>query len=236
MGHQPEEKPVLGHVRGANIAQNIIEECSRLEIKVLTLYAFSTENWQRSFEEVSFLMHLLRRQLVRERHQLMKNNIRFQIIGDPSKLPEQTRLEVFKTQEMTQGNNGMLLIFALNYGSRQEIVHACRAIAEKIQSGQLSPDELTEAVFAQHLQTNLIPDPDLIIRTSGEFRLSNFLMWQAAYSEILVRKTLWPDFSVAELHLCLQEYQTRTRRFGRTSENTSGNTGEMQNETNLVEI
>lgn len=207
-----------GHLRGAKVAQKIIEECSALKLEALTLFAFSTENWLRPSEEVTFLMHLLRRQLSRERHKLVANNIRFKVIGDLTRLPDFTRDSVLETMEATKNSTGMILTFALSYGSRQEITRACKDIAQKVLEGALSVQDISEDLVSGHLQTADLPDPDLIIRTSGEYRLSNFLLWQAAYSEILIRETLWPDFSVNELHECLRSYQLRTRRFGRVLE------------------
>ena len=204
-----------GHLRGAKVAQNIIEECSRLNLDVLTLFAFSTENWFRPKEEISFLMRLLKRQLSRERDKLIKNRIRFQIVGDASRLPRFAQEEVKKTIDATKDNTGMTLVFALSYGSRQEITEACREISKRVQEGSLSPEDINEDTVENCLQTRGLPNPDIILRTSGEYRLSNFLLWQAAYSEIFVTDTLWPDFTVKELHQIVQKYEGRERRFGR---------------------
>ena len=209
-----------GHLRGARVAQNTIEECSRMGIQVLTLFAFSTENWFRPEEEVAFLMHLLRRQLKRKRGQLISNNIRFKIIGDMQRLPDFVQEEAQKTIEMTAKNTGMTLVFALSYGSRLEIVKSCRAIAERVQCGELAPADVDEQLFGSFLATKGLPDPDLILRTSGEYRLSNFLLWQAAYSEIFISESLWPDFSNEELHEIVKTFENRERRFGRVAPQT----------------
>lgn len=206
-----------GHLKGAKVAQKIIETCAEKKLESLTLYTFSSENWKRPEKEVSFLMHLLKRQLHKERHKLIEQNIRFTTIGDSSKLPETTRKEIQKTVEMTKDNTGMNLVFALSYGGRQEITNACRALAEKVQKGEINAQDITEQTLADHLETQPHRDPDLIIRTSGEFRLSNFLLWQAAYSELIVSPTLWPDFTVNELEACFREFQQRSRRFGGVS-------------------
>ena len=209
---------LFGHIRGAKVARSIIEECSRLGIQNLTLFAFSTENWFRPQDEVTFLMHLLFRQLKREREKLMSNNIRFHSIGEVSKLPKFVAEEVFKTIEMTAKNTGMNLTFALSYGGRQEIALMAQEIARQVQSHQIKPEEIDEATIARLMPSSFLPDPDLIVRTSGESRISNFFLWQAAYSEIFFEKKPWPEFTIADLHSILQQYQTRERRFGRTGE------------------
>jgi undecaprenyl diphosphate synthase len=210
---------IFGHIRGAKIAKNTIEYCSELGIQHLTLYAFSTENWSRPEREVSFLMMLLRRHLRKERKNLVKNNIRFSVIGEIDRLPIAVQQEARATIEETKNNTGMGLTFALSYGGRQEITEATRLIAQAIKFGQLEPSEINEQLVASYLQTQIaqIPDPDLIIRTSGEHRLSNFLLWQAAYSELYITNTLWPDMTNLELSRAFIEYSSRERRFGRTT-------------------
>lgn len=207
----------FGHLKGARVAKTAIEACAELGVEYLTLYAFSTENWLRPKAEVSFLMRLLARHLRRERRSLMKNNIRFAVIGDSSRLPDTVRAEVERTIEETSKNTGMNLVFALSYGGRQEITEAVRKIATEVASGSLKPEDISDSLVTQSLQSSFLPDPDLIIRTSGEFRLSNFLLWQAAYSELYITQTLWPNFTIDELQLALNQYSTRERRFGRTT-------------------
>ncbi|MCB9072469.1 MAG: isoprenyl transferase [Bdellovibrionaceae bacterium] len=208
---------LFGHVKGTKVAKQIIEECSRLKIENLTLYAFSTENWHRPRVEVSFLMKLLTKYLHRERENLIKNNIRFECIGQLDRLPGAAIVEINKTVELTKHNTGMKLFFALSYGGRQEIVNAAKLFAKDVQLGMRRTEELTEELFSSYLSTYPTPDPDLVIRTSGEMRLSNFLPWQLVYSEIYFSQILWPDFTVADLHQALHNYNHRERRFGKTS-------------------
>lgn len=207
----------FGHLKGARVAKSIVETCAEIGIQQLTLYAFSTENWLRPKSEVSFLMMLLGRHLRKERRGLVQNGIRFSVIGDLSRLPAAVRDEAVKTIEETSHNTGMSLTFALSYGSRQEITGAVRSLCEDVAAGCLRPEDINEAMVAQRLQTANMPDPDLIVRTSGEYRLSNFLLWQAAYTELYVTATLWPDFSADELRTALRQYALRERRFGQTA-------------------
>jgi undecaprenyl diphosphate synthase len=207
-----------GHVRGARVAKKMVEKCATDGVQFLTLYAFSTENWMRPKAEVHFLMQLLARHLKKEREALVRNNIRFQTIGEISLLPAAVQKEVATTIAATSACDGMTLIFALSYGGRQEITRAFKEIAEQIQKNQLSLEDISEKLIEKHLSTQNIPDPDLIIRTSGEYRLSNFLLWQAAYSEFYITPTLWPDFKESDLEASFQFYATRERRFGKTSE------------------
>ncbi len=209
---------VFGHIRGAKVAKAVIEECARLKIPHLTLFAFSTENWYRPLEEVSFLMHLLQRQLIREREALMRNNIRFQVAGDVRRLPEPVQAVVMETLEITSRNTGMILTFALSYGGRQEIAQMAREIARQAAEGTLSEEDVDEALVANLMPTSFLPDPDLIIRTSGEKRISNFFLWQAAYSEIEFEPAAWPDFKIHDLHRILNQFGSAERRFGRISE------------------
>jgi undecaprenyl diphosphate synthase len=212
-----------GHLRGARIAKNIIETCADRGVRYLTLYAFSTENWMRPHTEVSFLMGLLARHLRKERKNLIENNIRLTTIGDVSRLPLAVAHEVEKTVQETAKCTGMNLIFALSYGSRQEITGALKKICAEVQAGKITIEEINENLVSKMLETADVPDPDLIIRTSGEFRLSNFLLWQAAYSELYISETLWPDFTIADLDRAFQFYSTRERRFGQTSAQMSNN-------------
>jgi len=205
---------VAGHQRGVKAAREIIEACARLKLPCLTLYAFSRENWSRPQAEVEFLMRLLREYLKRELPTIHKNNIRLTIIGRDSDLPEPVRKDLDRATQLTGGNSGMNLVVALNYGARAEIVDAFNAMLEKARAnGQLELRADEEAIAA-HLYTAGLPDPDLLIRTSGEMRVSNFLLWQIAYAEIYVTETLWPDFSRVCLFEALIDYQKRERRYG----------------------
>jgi undecaprenyl diphosphate synthase len=205
---------VFGHIKGTRIAKKIITDCSRLGIKNLTLYAFSTENWLRPEAEVSFLMKLLRRYLDKEAQNLVKENIRFSIIGEVERLPQDVSESIQKTMLATENCTGLNLIFAISYGSRQEITKAVCSIAEKIRVGALLPDQVDESTIQSHLSTSGTPDPDLIIRTSGEKRISNFLLWQAAYAELYFCETLWPDFTKMNLMAAFEDFASRSRRFG----------------------
>ncbi len=207
-----------GHSRGANVAGVIIEEAARLNIPQLTLFTFSTENWLRPEREVAFLMMLLSRRLKKERNTLMKNNIRFQCIGDLERLPKSVLDVVHETIKVTAQNTGMELVFALSYGGRQDLTFAMKSIAADIASGQVELADVDEALIASRLETHQFHDPDLIIRTSGESRLSNFFLWQAAYSEIYITDTLWPDFTKEDLLQALNFFSSRERRYGRTGE------------------
>jgi len=208
---------VRGHEKGVEAVRRIVEICRELNISVLTLYAFSTENWQRPESEVKALMGLLKRFLVEEAADLARNNIRLNVIGQPHRLPQDVRDTIDQVREATAANTGMLLNLALSYGGRTEITDMVRAIAVKVASGEIVPEDIDESVVADHLYTSGIQDPDLMIRTSGEMRISNFLLWQLAYSEIFVTPTLWPDFTREEFLNILQDYQRRDRRFGRVS-------------------
>ena len=213
---QLRRKPrAYGHIRGTRVAKKMITECSRLGIKVLTLYAFSTENWLRPQSEVNLLMKLLQRYLARETENLIKENIRFTVIGNLEKLPADTISAISSAMQATEKCHGLNLVFALSYGSRQEITEMVKTIAEKVQTKQLTVADINEQVVLEHLSTFPIPDPDLIIRTSGEKRLSNFLLWQAAYSEFYFAETLWPDFTQKDLYQALKNFSLRQRRFGK---------------------
>ena len=217
---QVRRKPrIFGHIKGTRVAKKIITSCSRKGIKNLTLYAFSTENWYRPQPEVAFLMDLLRRYLKKETENLVKENIRFSIIGDVSRVPNDVKEAIDTAMVATSACDGLNLVFALSYGSRQEITNAVRDIAARVASGELKPEEIDESIVNASLSTYPMPDPDLIIRTSGELRLSNFLMWQAAYSEFYFTPTLWPDFTETDLEQALQDYHRRQRRFGAVASN-----------------
>ena len=209
---------VEGHKRGREAVRAIVEACVEFNIAYLTLYAFSTENWQRPAREVRALMGLLHRYLRSERKRMQEENIRLRAIGDLQRLPSTIRETLLQVIEETQNNTGLTVCLALSYGAREEIVQAARTLASAVKEGHLEPQEIDEVMFAGALWTGGIPDPDLLIRTSGEFRLSNFLLWQSAYTELYVASTLWPDFTREEFLLALADYQSRERRFGRTTE------------------
>lgn len=206
---------VKGHEKGSETVREIGTTCRKMGIPFLTLYAFSTENWARPKAEVSALMTLLKRFLVSEREEMVDKGIRLNIVGQKDRLPAEVRQEADVTIDATRHNRDMTLNLALSYGSRQEITHAVSAVAQKVAAGELAPEDITEDIVAAHLYTSDIPDPDLVIRTSGEFRLSNFLLWQSAYAEIYITQTLWPDFSKKEFIDILKNYQERDRRFGK---------------------
>jgi undecaprenyl diphosphate synthase len=205
---------IAGHRAGVKAAREIIETCARLKLSYLTLYAFSLENWRRPQAEVDFLMRLLREYLKRELPTIHKNNIRLLVIGRSEQLPEGVRKDIEHGMRMTARNTGMKLVVALNYGGRAELVDAFNAMLEQVRSNGLSAFMADEQTVSEHLYTAGLPDPDLLIRTSGEMRVSNFLLWQIAYAEIYVTETLWPDFSRARLLEALVDYQKRERRYG----------------------
>ncbi len=205
---------IEGHRAGAESARVIIRTCGELGIKYLTLYAFSVENWNRPKDEVDALMKYLVHYLKTETSELNKNNVRLEVIGQIYRLPENVQEHLKKAISTLSKNNGLTLIMALSYGGRTEIVDAVRGVASKVKAGQLDPADITEQVFAQHLYTRNIPDPDVLIRTSGEMRVSNFLLWQISYAELVITPTLWPDFRKPQLYAALDEYHRRHRRFG----------------------
>ena len=209
---------IAGHNAGIESVRRIVRESAELGIKVLTLYTFSHENWKRPRFEVSALMKLLLNTINREINELMENNVRIICIGNIEKLPEDTRDSLQNAIRITESNQGLILNLALSYGSRQEIRDAVRKIAIKVRDHELNPDEIDESTIAGNLQTAGLPDPDLVIRTSGEFRISNFLLWQIAYSEIFVTSTLWPDFEKKDLLQAINDYLKRERRFGMVTE------------------
>jgi undecaprenyl diphosphate synthase len=204
----------FGHIKGARIAKQIITASRKAGIQNLTMYAFSTENWLRPQEEVAFLMRLLSRYLHKETQSLIAQDIRFTVIGEIERLPQSLREACLQTIAATAHCQGMNLIFALSYGARREIAEAAKILAQKVQEGLLQPQAINEELLSAHLETFPAPPVDLIIRTSGEQRLSNFMLWQAAYSELFFTKTLWPDFTVAEFHSILDQFGLRERRFG----------------------
>ena len=206
----------FGHKAGAETVHVIAEEAARLGVKYLTLYTFSTENWNRPVDEVAALMSLLMDSI--EEETFMKNNISFRIIGDTAKLPENVLERLNRCIERTSVNTGMCLTLALSYSSRWEITEAVRQIAFRVSAGDLKADEITDQTVDGFLATHYMPDPDLLIRTGGEVRLSNFLLWQCAYSELYFCDTFWPDFKAEELCKAICDYQRRERRFGKTSE------------------
>jgi undecaprenyl diphosphate synthase len=205
---------VEGHRRGAEIVQTVTEEASRLALEQLTLFAFSSENWRRPPDEVAFLMELYRLHLAQQRPRMMQNNIRFRTIGRRDGIPAATLAEVDRTLSETAGNTGMTLCLAVNYGSRQEIADAARRLAQRAALGQLDPQAITEEALAAELDTAGMSDPDLLVRTAAEMRLSNFLLWQMSYAEIWVTGKFWPEFREADLHDAIRDFAGRERRFG----------------------
>lgn len=208
---------IEGHRAGMESVRSVVKACSQLGVEYLTLYAFSIENWKRPAPEVRFLMSLLEIYLRKELDELHQNNVRILTIGKTNALPKNVSNVLRKAMEQTAKNDGLTLTLALSYGSRWDIQRAMQVIALDVRRGKLSPEDLTEETISAYLQTSYMPDPDLIIRTSGEVRLSNFLLWEAAYAELYVTETLWPDFHANELYAALQAFTQRERRFGKTS-------------------
>ncbi len=213
---------ISGHIKGVNAVREVVTACRELGIKVLTLYAFSIENWKRPADEVKALMGLLKEYLQKECEEMVQNNIRLNAIGRIEDLPLDVQRTLEETKKRTERCDGMLLNLALSYGGRSEILHAVQGIISDLQRGRIKPEEITIQRFSQYLWTHGISDPDLLIRTSGEFRISNFLLWQIAYTELYVTDTLWPDFDRKELVKAISDYQSRERRFGLTSEQLNG--------------
>jgi di-trans,poly-cis-decaprenylcistransferase len=207
-----------GHVEGVNTVRKITEAASEIGIKYLTLYTFSTENWNRPQEEVDALMNLIVIAIERETADLIKNNVRLTMIGDFGRMPDFARRRLSKCMDDTAQCTGLTLVLALSYSSRWEITEAVRNIAAKVQAGSLDPDDITDDTISRNLSTADMPDPDLLIRTGGDFRVSNFLLWQIAYSEIYVTSTYWPDFTKDDFLDALEQFQSRERRFGLTSD------------------
>jgi undecaprenyl diphosphate synthase len=213
---------ISGHIKGVDAVREIVTACRELGVKVLTLYAFSVENWRRPKDEVAALMKLLKEYLIKESEEMARNNIRLRAIGRVEDLPRDVQNTLQETIKKTEQCEGMILNLALSYGGRSEILHAVQGILSDFQKGKIKPEEITLQRFSQYLWTWGIPDPDLLIRTSGELRISNFLLWQIAYTELYVTETLWPDFDRQELYKAIADYQSRERRFGLTSEQLNG--------------
>jgi undecaprenyl diphosphate synthase len=209
---------VFGHQQGVNALRKVIEAAAELGIKYLTLYAFSTENWGRPDEEVSALMGIMVQSLTKETHTLIKNNISLKTIGDVDRLATDVRKRLLETIDLTSASTGLNLVIALSYSSRWEIVEAARKISADVKTGVIGQDEINEMNFEKYLTTFGIPDPELMIRTSGELRISNFLLWQLAYTELYFTDILWPDFSKNDFYTAIIDFQKRERRFGKTSE------------------
>lgn len=206
----------MGHQQGVVAVREITTACSNMGVKFLTLYTFSTENWNRPADEVAALMSLILTSL--EEELFMNNNVRLRIIGDLSRVPEVVRESILGLQERTSVNTGMTMVIALSYSSRWEITNTVRQLADEVKQGKLQPEDITEQTISSHLSTNFMPDPDLLIRTGGEVRLSNYLLWQCAYTEFYFCDTFWPDFHEADLCKAIEWFQNRERRYGKTSE------------------
>ncbi len=204
----------LGHRAGMSTLKKMVQTCDALKVPYLTVFAFSTENWKRPETEVDYLMNLLVEFLHRELEELHRNNVQIHVLGDYEATPQKCQVEIGRALEMTRSNTGLIFNIALNYGSRREIVDAVKVITAKAVGGEISLDEIDEQMLSRSLYTTGMPDPDLLIRTAGEMRISNFMLWQVAYSEIVVSDVLWPDFGPEELRRAIREYQSRDRRFG----------------------
>lgn len=209
---------IIGHQKGVDVLKDLLRCCDDWGIKVLTAYAFSTENWGRPAHEVEFLMTLFERVLRHELEEMIAKNVKIRFIGDLNALPESLQAEIAHSMKITAQNKGIEFNIATNYGSRQEILHACHAIAMLVKEDKIDLDDINEELLENHLYTKGLINPDLLIRTSGEMRLSNFLLWQMAYGEIYVTQTLWPDFNREQFRLALLDYQKRHRRFGKLNQ------------------
>jgi undecaprenyl diphosphate synthase len=205
---------VAGHARGVESVRRSTEECARLKIEQLTLYCLSSENWKRPVTEINFLMHLLEQYMIEERATIMKNDVQVRMLGRRDEIPDEVLRELDQTVAMSRNNRGLRLNLAINYGGRAEIVDAVREVAREVAAGRLAPDEVEESTIARHLYTSGAADPDLLIRTAGEMRISNFLLWQVSYAEIWVTEKYWPEFDEATLHEAIRSYAGRSRRFG----------------------
>ncbi|MGM9733119.1 MAG: isoprenyl transferase [Prevotella sp.] len=210
------KKRSYGHQAGVDAVRRITAECARLGVKFLTLYTFSTENWNRPEDEIAALMGLVLDSL--EDETFMKNNVRFRVVGDTERLSEKVQEKLRYTENLTKGNTAMTMVVALSYSSRWEITNAAKRIAQDVKDGKLDINDITEDVFNDNLVTNFMPDPELLIRTGGELRISNYLLWQIAYSELYFCDTYWPDFGEQDLHNAIFDYQQRQRRFGKTED------------------
>ncbi len=217
---------IAGHNEGVESVRDIVEACGQLSVEYLTLYAWSTENWKRPQEEVSLLMRLLLKALKNETDRLHRNNVRLKAIGDIRRLPSDVHNELVDDIERTKNNTGLTLTLALSYGGRWDITQAVQKIVKAAQTGSVSEEQVTDALISDSLSTAGVPDPDLLIRTSGEMRISNFLLWQLAYSEIVVSQQYWPGFRRNHLYEAISEYQNRERRFGMVSEQVQKTDGE----------
>lgn len=206
---------IFGHTRGVERAREITRECAKIGVEALTLYTFSTENWQRPAMEVAFLMKLLLRYLKHETQEIIDNNLRFRAVGVTAMLPQNIQAELRRLSEATANNTGMILNIALSYGSRQELTLAAQRLAARVKDGQLSIEQIDEAAMSKELFTHESPDPDLMIRTGGDQRISNFLLWQAAYAELYFTEICWPDFGLTDLHAAIADFECRERRFGK---------------------
>ena len=217
-------KRIVGHQRGAETVKMVVEQASLLGIRYLTLFAFSSENWSRPALEVRALMTLLKKYIRQETARMMRKNIRYNVIGNRSDLPDDVNQTLDEAIQKTAANTGMVLTLALSYGGRQELSMAATKLSRDVLAGRVNPDEITTDVFGGYLDTGGLPDPDFLIRTSGEMRISNFLLWQLAYTELYFTEINWPDFTINELHKALADYQSRERRFGKTSDQLNGGT------------
>jgi undecaprenyl diphosphate synthase len=217
------QERIFGHHQGVKAVRKVVEAAGELGIKYLTLYAFSTENWNRPDDEVSALMDIMVESLNNETETLLKNNISITVIGDLNRLSEKVRIRLRDTIRITAGCSRMKLVVALSYSSRWEISEACRKIAHSVKDGLLNPEDITEDTVIQNLETSAIPDPELMIRTSGEKRISNFLLWQLAYTELYFTEKLWPDFGKEDFYKAVADFQKRERRYGKTSEQIAEN-------------
>ncbi len=227
---------LAGHHEGVNSVRDVVDACGELGVRYLTLYAFSTENWKRPKEEVSLLMRLLLKAIRDQTDRLHENNVRLTAIGEISALPHQVQDELFDAISKTKENTGLNLILALSYSGRWDITNAIRQIVADVRHGKTKIDQIEEKSVERYLSTSSIPDPDLLIRTSGEFRISNFLLWQLAYSELVIVEQYWPDFRRDELYLAIQEYQKRERRFGMVSEQVKKKSGRGRYASRLLKI
>lgn len=221
-------KRIIGHQRGMETVKMVVEQSSQLGIKYLTLFAFSSENWSRPALEVRALMALLKKHIRQETARMMRNNIRYNVIGKRSDLPDDVNEMLDGVIQKTSGNTGMVLTVALSYGGRQELCRAAARLAQEAVDGKLSPADITTELFDSYLDTGDLPDPDFLIRTSGEMRISNFLLWQLAYTELYFTDINWPDFTISELHKALSDFQSRERRFGMTGDQVAKR-GELSN-------
>ena len=210
-----------GHQAGVDTVRRITSECTRLGVKYLTLYTFSTENWNRPETEIAALMGLVLASL--EDEIFMKNNVRFQVVGEMGRLPQMVQDKLQETMDHTAANTAMTMVVALSYSARWEITKAARDIAQEVKEGRLAVDDIDEDTLSRHMATSFMPDPDLLIRTGGELRISNYLLWQLAYSELYFCDTFWPDFDEADLHTAIADFQCRQRRFGKTEAQVEGN-------------